>query len=102
MLVPFVLPTVVVATAFLALLPDGIERTVWAILLAHVFFNVAVVVRVVGAFWAGLDERLWDAAATLGASPVDASSRRHGCRCSRRRSRPPPRSCSSSASRRSA
>ena len=40
------------------LLPDGLERTVWAILLAHVFFNVAVVVRVVGAFWAGLDPRL--------------------------------------------
>jgi thiamine transport system permease protein len=69
-LVPFVLPTIVVATAFIALLPDGIERSVWAILLAHVFFNVAVVVRVVGAFWAGLDERLWDAAATLGAGPV--------------------------------
>jgi len=69
-LVPFVLPTVVVATAFLALLPDGAERTVWAILLAHVFFNVAVVVRVVGAFWAGLDPRLDDAAATLGATPV--------------------------------
>jgi thiamine transport system permease protein len=69
-LVPFVLPTVVVATAFLALLPDGVERTVWAILLAHIFFNVAVVVRVVGAFWAGLDPRLDDAAATLGATPV--------------------------------
>jgi thiamine transport system permease protein len=68
-LVPFVLPTIVVATAFLALLPDAAERTVWAILLAHVFFNVAVVVRVVGAFWAGLDPRLDDAAATLGASP---------------------------------
>ena len=72
-LVPFVLPTIVVATAFLALLPDAAERTVWAILLAHVFFNVAVVVRVVGAFWAGLDPRLGDAAATLGAGPL----RRH-------------------------
>jgi thiamine transport system permease protein len=69
-LVPFVLPTVVVATAFLALLPDGLERNVWAILLAHVFFNVAVVVRVVGAYWAGLDRRVDDAAATLGASPA--------------------------------
>ena len=69
-LVPFVLPTVVVASAFVALLPDGVERSIWAILLAHVFFNVAVVVRVVGGFWAGLDERLWDAAATLGASPT--------------------------------
>ena len=100
-LVPFVLPTVVVATAFLALLPDGVERTVWAILLAHVFFNVAVVVRVVGAFWAGLDERLWDAAATLGASPSTARSASR-LRCWHRPSRPPPRSCSSSASRRSA
>ena len=62
-LVPFVLPTVVVATAFLALLPDAAERTVWAILLAHVFFNVAVVVRVVGAFWAGLDGGASDLAA---------------------------------------
>ena len=67
-LVPFVLPTVVVGTAFVALLPDGLERSVWAILLAHVFFNVAVVVRVVGAAWSSLDQRLWDAAATLGAS----------------------------------
>ena len=66
-LVPFVLPTVVVATAFVALLPDGVERSVWAILLAHVFFNVAVVVRVVGSFWAELDPKLGDAAATLGA-----------------------------------
>ncbi len=74
-LVPFVLPTVVVATAFIALLPDGVERSVWAILLAHVFFNVAVVVRVVGAFWAALDERLWDAAATLGASPAQRQLR---------------------------
>jgi thiamine transport system permease protein len=69
-LVPFVLPTVVVATAFVALLPDGVERTVWAILLAHVFFNVAVVVRLVGSYWGGLDVRAWDAAATLGAGPT--------------------------------
>lgn len=74
-LVPFVLPTVVVATAFLALLPDGAERSVAAILLAHVFFNIAVVVRIVGAFWAGLDRRLWDAAATLGASSTQRSLR---------------------------
>ena len=67
--VPFVLPTVVVATAFLALLPEGLQRGIVPILLAHVFFNVAVVVRVVGGYWARLDPRLWDAAATLGASP---------------------------------
>lgn len=63
-LVPFVLPTVVVAGAFLAL---GVDRGVLAILAAHVFFNVAVVVRVVGSYWARLDPRVWDAAATLGA-----------------------------------
>ncbi len=55
--VPFVLPTVVVALAFLAVLPAELERGWFAILIAHVFFNVAVVVRVVGAFWAGLDPR---------------------------------------------
>jgi len=66
-LVPFVLPTVVVAGAFLAL---GVERGVAAILAAHVFFNVAVVVRVVGSYWARLEPRLWDAAATLGAGPA--------------------------------
>jgi len=45
-LVPFVLPTVVVATAFLELAPAGHERGIPAILAAHVFFNVAVVARV--------------------------------------------------------
>jgi thiamine transport system permease protein len=69
-LVPFVLPTIVVATAFLALLPDDLERGVVPILAAHVFFNVAVVVRIVGSYWARLDPRLWDAAATLGAGPA--------------------------------
>ena len=67
--VPFVLPTVVVALAFLAILPDGIEHGWAPILVAHAFFNVAVVVRVVGTFWAGLDPRVAEAAATLGAGP---------------------------------
>jgi len=69
-LIPFVLPTVVVATAFLAVLPDALEGTAWAILLAHVFFNVAVVVYVVGTFWGQLDGRASDVAATLGAGPA--------------------------------
>ena len=70
--VPFVLPTVVVALAFLAVLPESVERGWVAILIAHVFFNVAVVVRVVGTFWAGLDPRVAEAASTLGASPARA------------------------------
>jgi thiamine transport system permease protein len=67
--VPFVLPTVVVALAFLAILPDGLERGWAPILVAHAFFNVAVVVRVVGTFWASLDPRVSEAASTLGAGP---------------------------------
>lgn len=68
-LVPFVLPTVVVATAFLSLLPAGYERGLWAILAAHVFFNVAVVTRIVGGAWATIDPTSTEAAAVLGASP---------------------------------
>jgi thiamine transport system permease protein len=67
--VPFVLPTVVVALAFLAILPRGLDRGWAAILIAHAFFNVAVVVRVVGTYWARLDPRIVEAAATLGAGP---------------------------------
>jgi thiamine transport system permease protein len=75
--VPFVLPTVVVATAFTAVLGRGGPlaslgwgRGVAPILLAHVFFNVAVVVRTVGGSWANLDPRPVDAARVLGASRV--------------------------------
>ncbi len=73
--VPFVLPTVVVAGAFEGVfqrfgLVSGtvrVHHTVWAILLAHVFFNYAVVVRTVGIHWAGLDGRLEEQARLLGA-----------------------------------
>lgn len=68
-IVPFVLPTVVVALAFLAILPSGLERGWAPILIAHAFFNVAVVVLVVSTFWSGLDRRVSEAAATLGAGP---------------------------------
>lgn len=64
----FVLPTVVMGAAFLALLPDSIDRTVWAVIAAHVVFNLAVVVRVVGALWEHLPTDMEAAAATLGAS----------------------------------
>ncbi|MFJ3307983.1 ABC transporter permease [Streptomyces sp. NPDC086549] len=80
--VPFVLPTVVVGTAFLALVGRGgllddlwgvrLDTTVWAILLAHVFFNYAVVVRTVGGLWSQLDPRQEEAARMLGASPLTA------------------------------
>jgi thiamine transport system permease protein len=79
--VPFVLPTVVVGAAFLALIgPNGLlgvelDRTVWAILAAHVFFNYAVVVRIVGSLWAQLDPRHVEAARMLGLSRFQAFRR---------------------------
>jgi thiamine transport system permease protein len=64
----FVLPTVVMAAAFVAMLPASVERSVGAIVAAHVVFNLAVVVRMVGSVWAQLPDALDHAAATLGAS----------------------------------
>ncbi len=66
--VPFVLPTVVVGLAFRELLP--FPGTTAAIVVAHVFFNVGLVVRVVGSLWGHLDPRLVDVATTLGLTPV--------------------------------
>ena len=83
-LVPFVLPTVVVAAAFVSVLgPRGplaqlgirLDNTIWAILAAHVFYNYAVVLRVVGAAWRNLDPRLEDAARALGATRWQAYRR---------------------------
>ena len=64
----FVLPTVVMGAAMLALLPDSLDRTVWAVIAAHVLFNLAVVVRVIGAMWEHLPVDMEGAAATLGAN----------------------------------
>lgn len=73
---PFVLPTVVVGVAFRTLLSAsgplgflGIDGSWVAILLAMIFFNLAVVVRTVGGMWESLDPRAEDAAAALGAGP---------------------------------
>ena len=67
--VPFVLPTVVVGSAFLTVLPGSWRRSVLAMVIAHVWVNLAVVIRTVGASVAQLDPALGDAAATLGAGP---------------------------------
>lgn len=68
-LVPFFLPTVVVGAAFLSLLPRSMHNTPWAVIAAHVYLNVAVVVYVVGAMWEVLPTDLTGAARTLGANP---------------------------------
>jgi thiamine transport system permease protein len=84
--IPFVLPTMVVAAAFTALLgPQGflnrwlmtalgldappvhLQHTLALVLIAHVFYNAAIIVRLVGGFWANLDPRIEEAARVLGA-----------------------------------
>ncbi len=86
--IPFVLPTMVVATAFTSLLgpkgwvnqilmaaqgldrpPINLVHTLSIILLAHVFYNYTIILRMVGGFWANLPPQLEAAARMLGASP---------------------------------
>lgn len=67
---PFLLPTVVVGSALFALLPDSMHYTASAIIAAHIFFNMAVVVRLVMPRWSQIDPELIHAAHTLGASTV--------------------------------
>ncbi len=85
--VPFVLPTIVVALAFTALIgprglfnlalmkllnlnqaPLDLQHTLGVILLAHVFYNYTLVLRIVGTYWANLDPSVEEAARMLGAS----------------------------------
>jgi thiamine transport system permease protein len=80
--IPFILPTVVVAAGFNALIgprgvlnallmswfdlavpPIQLLNTLAAILLAHVFYNTTVILRVVGGAWSQLDTRLEQAGA---------------------------------------
>ncbi len=84
--IPFVMPTVVVGAAFIALIgPTGVinnwlqagfgleeppiqlMNTLWIILLAHAFYNTSVVVRTVGGFWESLNPALGEAGEVLGA-----------------------------------
>lgn len=84
--IPFVLPTMVVVAAFTALLgPQGhlnrllmavlgldapplhLQQTLALVLIVHVFYNAAIIVRLVGGFWANLDPRIEEAARVLGA-----------------------------------
>ena len=86
--VPFMLPTVVVAAGFSALLgPRGLFHTLFppfdgaqgmlssfvflgtlpAILIAHVFYNTTIIIRVVGNALSSLDPKMEQAARSLGA-----------------------------------
>lgn len=77
--VPFVLPSVVVGAAFASLLgPRGLvdaRGTWWPILAAHLAFNLAVVLRTVGAAIGSVDPDLVASARLLGAGPFGAARR---------------------------
>ncbi|RCK74264.1 MAG: thiamine ABC transporter, transmembrane component [Anaerolineae bacterium] len=89
--IPFVLPTLVVAAAFNALFgprgwanlvainllgfreaPFTLTNSLSAILIAHVFYNLTIVLRLVGDVWSRLDPRLNQAARCLGATAWQA------------------------------
>lgn len=86
--IPFILPTVVVAAAFNTLLgprgwlnlglmslfnlsspPVNMLNSLSAILLAHVFYNISIVIRMVGSSLSRLNQNLPLVAQNLGASP---------------------------------
>ena len=86
---PFVLPTVVVAAAFKALLGDAgllnrvlmdglslsqpplaLERSLTLILLTHVFYNYAIALHILSGYWRTQTTRLEEAARALGCSPL--------------------------------
>ena len=84
--IPFLMPTLVVASAFTVLMgPNGwlnlgimgafhldnpplhFNNTLTAILVAHVFYNTSIVLRMVGDYWSHLDPHISQAAEMLGA-----------------------------------
>jgi len=74
--IPFVLPAIVVAVALQACFgKNGIffglklEHPLALILLAHVFYNFSVMLRIITGFWSSLQGRIREAAIVLGASP---------------------------------
>jgi thiamine transport system permease protein len=50
--------------------PIRLERTLTLVLMAHVFYNYAVAVRIISGFWSHQDRKLQEAAAVLGANPL--------------------------------
>jgi thiamine transport system permease protein len=83
---PFVLPTLVVAAAFSALIgprgllntllmtafaldtpPIQLDRTLAIILIVHVFYNYAIALRIITGFWLNQNPRIEEAARILGA-----------------------------------
>ena len=76
--IPFVLPTVVVGSAFTAVFAKfnldagtvNLRHTVWAILIAHIFFNASIAIRIISAFWEGLNDHPESQSRILGAGGI--------------------------------
>ncbi len=94
---PFALPTIVAGLTLLALYgpkhPVGIDvaYTRVAVVLALLFVTLPFVVRAVQPVLMALDREMEEAAASLGATPVQTFRRDRSCRTSRRRSCRAPR-----------
>ncbi len=69
--VPFMLPTIVVATAFSSFHNWNTTSAFW-IIVAHVFINYSLAVRTIGSQWAGLDRSTEEAAELSGAGRLRA------------------------------
>lgn len=67
--IPFMLPTIVVATGFTIFRDAGHlwSNPVFWIIAAHVFLNYSLAVRTIGSFWMSLDLQTEEAAALAGA-----------------------------------
>ncbi|MFO7265315.1 MAG: iron ABC transporter permease [Limnochordales bacterium] len=85
-MVPFVMPAITVALGFLLMYGTNgwfnatlnalfgfkvqVLHTLWAILLAHAFYNAPLVARMTQGAWERLDPALEESARTLGAGPL--------------------------------
>jgi len=73
---PIIIPDIVMAlSTLLFFVMAGIALSRYTILIAHVAFNIAFVALIVRARLAGMDRRLEEAAADLGATPLEAFRR---------------------------
>lgn len=87
---PFVLPTVVVAIAFMSLVgqrglindvlmslfsldytPIQLERTLTIILIVHIFYNFAIALRMIVGYWSSIGLETEEVAKTLGATEFE-------------------------------
>jgi thiamine transport system permease protein len=67
--VPFMLPSIVVATAFTTFHQRNTPDAIW-IIIAHVFINYSLAVRTIGSQWSGLDRSIEEAAELAGAGRI--------------------------------